>query len=102
MVRVTVHLPVVELDGANGLDCWEAGQTFPSQATIAAVLSVFIEPLRDRRWRDRTMSLCFKSRGRFLQCVAKVVVRESRQDHAQGIGLVVQGRRARREYALAG
>ena len=47
------------------------------------------------------MRFLFEARGGFFERVAEVVVGERRQDHAQGIGLVVQRGGAWRERALA-
>src|ERR1700694_2586504 len=56
MVGVAVHLPVVQLDGANGLRCWKSGETQPSQSAIAAMLFVCVQPGHDRRGRDGAAS----------------------------------------------
>jgi hypothetical protein len=48
------------------------------------------------------MRFLHKTRGGLFERVAEVVVRDCRQDHAQGIGLVVESCGTRREYALAG
>ena len=44
----TVDLPMIELDGANGLAGGETRPAFRAQAVIAAVLLVLLQPRRNR------------------------------------------------------
>ena len=65
------------------------------------MILVLLQPRGDRGSRDVLPSLLVEACCCLLEAVAEVVVRDRRQDHAKGVGLVVQGRGARRERTLA-
>jgi hypothetical protein len=48
VIGKTVDLPVIELDGADGLASREAGEPAAAKPAVAAVLAVLVEPGGDR------------------------------------------------------
>ena len=97
MIRVGVDLAVIELDRADGLrgriDC----RRFRAQAAERRVLFVRADPRRDRGRGDSAAGFRFEALGGLVERVAEVVERERLQHQADGIGLVAQRGRARRE-----
>src|SRR5262249_14441803 len=94
-------LPVVELDRADRLVGGVASEPGGSEAAVATVLLVLLEPSGDGRRRDAAIGFLFETRGSLLERVAEIVVGECGKDHAQGVGLVAQRGGAGRERAFA-
>jgi hypothetical protein len=47
VIRVTVDLTMIELDGADGLAGWKMRETRSVQSMVTAVLFVFLQPRGD-------------------------------------------------------
>jgi hypothetical protein len=92
---------VIQFDRADGLIGGETREAFRAQAPVAAVSLVLLQPRRDRRRGDVAVGSLLEARGGLLERVSGVVVRERRENNAQGVGLVAQGRGAGGENALA-
>ena len=102
MIGEGVDLPVIELDRADGLlgriDC----RRFGAKAAEGDVVLMRADPGRDRGRGDSAAGFLFEALGGLAERVAEVVERECLEHQADGIGLVAQRGRARRELALAG
>ena len=102
VIGVGVDLAMIELDRADGLRGRIDRRRFGAQAAEGRVLFVRADPGRDRGRGDRAAGFRFEAPGGLIERVAEVVERERLQHQADGIGLVAQRGRARREGALAG
>jgi hypothetical protein len=63
---------------------------------------VLVEPGGDRGRGNAAICFLLEARRSLLECIAEVVVADGGEDHAQGIGLVVERGRAWSEGPLAG
>ena len=99
---VTIDLAVVELDGANGLRRRENMAAALAQAKVAHVRFVLCNPTCECRRPDPAAALRSDAGDSIFHRIAEAVGRERVENRAEGVGLVAQRRRSRREGALAG
>ena len=101
MIGEGVDLAVIELDRADGLRRRIDRLRFGAKAAEGGLLFVRADPGCDRGRGDGAAGFRLQALGGFAERVAQVVERERLQHQADGIGLVAQRSRARREQALA-
>ena len=97
MIRERVDLAMIELDRADGLRGRIDRRRFGAQAAKGRVLFVRADPGRDRGRGDSAAGFRLEALGGLVERVAEVVERERLEHQADGVGLVAQRGRARRE-----